>query len=240
MTVLDNGSEIHPGEVALGVLRGDAAKVATDRVEGDRDFARDVAWWQMMLAQLGAALPPIAPPDALRAAIAERIDGPARPAASTRQRAWVWPAIAAGLGAVALGEFVMLVSRPTAPVIERAAKPGETFFAVLAPAEGPAPILVNLDLPQGLLTVDPSGLEAGDRAVQLWLLPAGGAPVSLGLLAPNQDNTVQVPVSMTSMSADGLPGLAISLEPVGGSPTGTPTGPVVASGQVRVIDGALQ
>ena len=100
------------------------------------------------------------------------------------------------------------------------------------PSGAEAPVVVSLDVPAGVLRVDPSGIEADGRTVQLWLLPPdGGDPVSLGLLVPNTDNTLEL--QLGPLAEGELPSLAISLEPEGGSPTGSPTGPVVASGAVR-------
>lgn len=193
----------------------------------------------MTFAQLGGNLEPINPPPALKRAVDTRLGLLSDAAAPARKRSWTWPAIAAGLGALALGEFALLMTQPGRETIvrESASDPApDSYVALLAADEGPTPILASLDLPQGLLTIDPSGLEAGDRAVQLWLLPAGGgAPVSLGLLAPNRDNTVEVPVSFAGLGKGELPSLAVSLEPDGGSPTGAPTGPVIASGRVRAL-----
>ena len=234
-----DADDVLAGEFALGVLRGADEAEARRRAEREPGFARAVARWDAALTGLCAELPPEEPPTALKRRLDAAMGG-AAPAAPPPPRRWVWPAIAAGLGAVAVGEAALLALRPEPPVVVRQVpvETGESgpYVAVLSPSEGPAPILVSLDLPQGLLTVDPSGLEAGDRAVQLWLLPPGGGePVSLGLLAPNVDNTVEVPVALAGLPRDALPSLAISLEPEGGSPTGLPTGPVVAAGAVRPL-----
>ena len=70
---------------------------------------------------------------------------------------------------------------------------------------------------------------------QLWLVPDGGTPHSLGLLDPTQPLRIDIAAEM--MDDDMMSGgtLAISLEPEGGSPTGQPTGPVVGHGALRSI-----
>ena len=68
---------------------------------------------------------------------------------------------------------------------------------------------------------------------ELWLIPAGGKPHPLGLL--RADHTVIIIphdlVPHTTRNAV----LAVSLEPQGGSPTGQPTGPVIATGKLTLL-----
>ncbi len=68
---------------------------------------------------------------------------------------------------------------------------------------------------------------ADSNSLQLWLIPPGKSPISLGLL----DNQKATDVALNStISRSSV--IAISLEPRGGSPTGQPTGPVLYSGQL--------
>ncbi len=52
---------------------------------------------------------------------------------------------------------------------------------------------------------------------------------SLGIFQPDEDGELVIPADLRGGIADGTT-LAVSLEPFGGSTTGAPTGPVVASG----------
>jgi anti-sigma-K factor RskA len=72
---------------------------------------------------------------------------------------------------------------------------------------------------------------ASGTSFEVWVLPAGGgAPRSLGVL--NQLNgELRLAAERAALLGAGAK-LAISLEPVGGSPTGAPTGPVVLIGNV--------
>ena len=82
-------------------------------------------------------------------------------------------------------------------------------------------------VPAALLTSDP-------RAMELWLIPAGDKPHSLGLIEPGQPVRLDVPRDLVArINADAT--LAVSMEPPGGSPTGQPTGPVVASGKLTSL-----
>jgi anti-sigma-K factor RskA len=69
------------------------------------------------------------------------------------------------------------------------------------------------------------------HAHELWLIPADGKPRSMGVM-PKGTMRATVPMPMAAQFAEGAT-LAISVEPMDGSPTGLPTGPVVASGTLR-------
>ena len=63
--------------------------------------------------------------------------------------------------------------------------------------------------------------------LQLWALPPGGAPQSLGVLDHAQ--ALRLPAPESAVRA--VPALAVSLEPAGGAPRGSgPTGPVLFKG----------
>ena len=67
--------------------------------------------------------------------------------------------------------------------------------------------------------------------VELWLIAPGDQPRSLGLIDPGKPIRINVPADLSRrVSADAA--LAVSVEPPGGSPTGLPTGPVIASGKL--------
>ena len=72
------------------------------------------------------------------------------------------------------------------------------------------------------------------RAQELWLIAdADSAPISLGLLGGEQQ--IVVPVAESLRGALEGATLAVSDEPEGGSPTGAPTGPVLAAGQITAL-----
>jgi anti-sigma-K factor RskA len=85
------------------------------------------------------------------------------------------------------------------------------------------------------LTIVPAALLAQDqRSMELWLIPAGDKPHSLGLIAAGQPVRVDIPADLArTITTDAA--LAVSLEPLGGSPTGQPTGPVIASGKLTSL-----
>jgi anti-sigma-K factor RskA len=73
------------------------------------------------------------------------------------------------------------------------------------------------------------------QAYELWLLPPGeAAPMSMGLLSDSAPTQLVLPASVDALLQPGLT-LAVSIEPAGGSPIGTPTGPVVFTGSVKEL-----
>jgi anti-sigma-K factor RskA len=64
---------------------------------------------------------------------------------------------------------------------------------------------------------------------ELWIIPAGGKPKSLGTMPDAKQMHMKLANALATLLQRGAT-IAISVEPRGGSPTGSPTGPVVASG----------
>jgi anti-sigma-K factor RskA len=107
--------------------------------------------------------------------------------------------------------------------------PAVQYVAVLSDDKDAASMLVTFDPKKRQLVLQRVGgfSEGADKSLQLWALPPGGAPRSLGVLdrAPG----LRLPASEADVRA--VPTLAISLEPKGGVPSeGGPTGPVLFKG----------
>jgi anti-sigma-K factor RskA len=71
---------------------------------------------------------------------------------------------------------------------------------------------------------------------EMWMLPGGkAAPVSLGLINVDRDQVMKIGPELAARMG-GAWGLAMSVEPEGGSRTGAPSGPVIFKGQcVRML-----
>lgn len=84
----------------------------------------------------------------------------------------------------------------------------------------------------GRLVIEPLPAEDLQRSRELWLVPEGGTPRSLGLLDEAGRAEFKLPEDLKAQ-----PGalLAVTLEPPGGSPTGRPTGPRIGSGALTEI-----
>src|ERR1700728_1835846 len=87
-----------------------------------------------------------------------------------------------------------------------------------------------------VLPASPTVFEQG-RAPELWLIPAGQKPISVGMLLPDKPTTLALDAALLSrLGPTAL--LAVSVEPIGGSPTGQPTGAVIAKGAIRASPNA--
>jgi anti-sigma-K factor RskA len=104
-------------------------------------------------------------------------------------------------------------------------------LAVLSDSQANAQLLVSMDTRNNALLVQRIGnfRTPSQRDLQLWALPPGQAPVSLGVLAGQ--NMVRLPLQRERLADTST--LAVSLEPSGGVPSeGGPTGPVLFKGSL--------
>ena len=80
----------------------------------------------------------------------------------------------------------------------------------------------------------PSPDDPAGRVGELWLIPAGEAPQSLGMVSNERAHTIEVPDRLRDELTAGAT-LAITLEDEAGIPHAAPTGPIIASGQITTI-----
>ena len=78
-----------------------------------------------------------------------------------------------------------------------------------------------------------TGVEG--KSLELWAVPKGGAPRSLGLIDNDRDSRIRLAAADPRVA--GANAFAVSLEPRGGSATGQPTGPVLCSGVIAPYQG---
>ncbi len=224
--------DVAAAELALGLIEGEERGAALRRVLAEPGFAVQVEWWRSRLAVLFDLWPERAAPPHLAARIEASLDGTPAPEQTSR---FAWPALAAVTSAIAasLLLFVMVRSEPTVPVSQPipVARPTSVLVAMLGNAK--SPVAAVYDPANGALRVAAGPGVPDARVAQLWVIGGDGVPHSLGLLSGR-------PTSLAPKGVDRgriTPGatLAISVEPLGGSPTGLPTGPVVATGVVARV-----
>ena len=76
--------------------------------------------------------------------------------------------------------------------------------------------------------------KSEDRDFELWLIEADGIPQSIGIISDLRNTSVSISPAFTKKINAGDT-FAISIEPLGGSPTGEVTGPVIAIGTSKSI-----
>lgn len=222
-------------EHALGVLDAPERAEADRRLLADPAFAAEVEGWRCRLAALAEEAASRDAPDRVWAAVARRLDdGGGVVELKLRRAVIAWRGATALAGAVAAGLAIALAwPRPIpAPVVAPPTAPLET--ASLAGAGGGAVAFVAvLDPARHELVLTPAAVShIAGRSPELWVIPTGGKPVSLGVVAFGRPVRIQVE---DGLGVQARRTLAVSLEPSGGSPTGQPTGPVVATGELRSL-----
>ncbi|GAB4296381.1 MAG: anti-sigma factor [Roseovarius sp.] len=211
------------GEYALGLLEGAELADFEARLAREPRLAALVDEWNARLAPLADLTAPVAPPDRLRDAIAARIFGASEARGGVirfRRRRWLIGTLAAA-AAVVLALFLgPLLSQRAKYVAEVAAADRSLVIAARAEAGARGGEVVAELV---------AGAPAPERALELWLIPEGAErPIPLGLVAPGRPARADLPTDLAARLAGAT--LAVSEEPPGGSPTGQPTGPVVAVG----------
>lgn len=231
----DDPTDVTAAELALGVLEGDDRAAALRRLLAEPAFAAEVAWWRDRFAELVAAVPAVDPGPALFGRIERSLDAPAAPKRGGR----LWPSIAGLTTLAAAASLALLVSRPAppppAPVPTATPQPLDLLAAAITPTgEGQGasePLAAVYQRNTGTVRLGATALGDARHSAQLWVIGTDGVPYSLGLL--NGRGTTLIRLTAANRRRLGAAAtLAISIEPVGGSPIATPTGPVVATGKL--------
>lgn len=203
-------------EYALGTLRNPARLHFERRLKTDKELAERVAKWQTLLSGLDSSLMPVIPPANVWKKIALNL-----PQNTTsprwKKQALSW-GLAAGLGFLSLTTWFYWPGSSLQPL------------AVLS-GSLQGEWIISTDTDRNIVRVSPLNMTtvSDTRSLQLWMIPAGSKPISIGLLDPK---SAQQFTLTTRRLVKGTV-MAISLEPVGGSPTGQPTGPVVFSAVLK-------
>lgn len=206
-------ADLLAAEFVIGVLPLADRAAAEARLRRDEGFAARVAAWENHLSDLNGDYAEVEPP----ADVLTRTEAQLFPAAIRRRQVWFgWLSGAAAAAALAIVAVIFLSPPPAgdAPLIATLGEP-DAPLAFEARYDGASLIVARV-----------AGTAPGPgQAYELWIIAPTAAPVSLGLLG---DAPLAIPYPTPPAGWT----LAVSLEPEGGSPTGLPTGPVVAAGEV--------
>lgn len=240
---------------ALGTLRGGARRRFETLARESPSVRAAALLWQERLG----AMTELAPPQQPAAAVWLRIDNlvraqlaaqaaaartaQARQSAATARTPW-WSSLSLWRGASLAGALAAVLALVNTVQVRQQlgtdvatlqarllASEQVKYVAVLQDAKSQASMLVTFDPQANKLTLQRLGdfREAADKSLQLWALPPGSAPRSLGVL----EGGPVVKLTAADRDVDQVPTLAISVEPKGGVPSaGGPTGPVVFTGSL--------
>ncbi|HEX8063898.1 MAG TPA: anti-sigma factor [Allosphingosinicella sp.] len=232
------------GEYALGLLEGDERAGAVRLLAADEDFRQRVARWSGRFAPLLGEVESASPPPDLWARVQRAITPGPLPVpvgaegsnvVQLRRKVNLWRGYFAAATALAASLALFLVTRPDAPA--PAPRPPEApLVAMMSAEDSAAKLVATYDPVRESLIVTPSaGVEPSPgHAHELWLIPADGKPRSMGLFVAGGPRRMAVPAPMLAELKPDVT-LALSVEPEGGSPSGSPTGPVIAAGKLARI-----
>jgi anti-sigma-K factor RskA len=228
-------------EYVLGTLTGRARRRFESWMRDSYQVRAAVWHWERQLCPLAEATAGVQPRARVWEQVLERTGGKA-PAVAAREidrapwyeRLGLWRGLSLVATAAAVVLAVLLARTPTEVVAPQA----QQYVAVVNGPQAQPLWLVRADVQQGRLAIRSvnATAPAPANAYELWILPSGGpAPRSLGLL-PTATGPLdtELPAELRPLLASAQ-GLAVSLEPAGGSPTGAPTGPVVYQAAILSI-----
>ncbi len=212
-------------EYVAGTLRGGARRRFESLLPAHALLREATHAWQERLMPLTESIAPVQPSGEVWRRVSERIGGEAKAATGAWQRLSFWRGLTTFASVAAIGLAVLLANPRAVPppvvvvLTATSAVPGGVRPASLvASISGDGATLVARP-------IVPVSVQA-DRSLELWAVPKDGAPRSLGVL-PGGSGTVALRGSVLA----GVDTLAVTIEPLGGSPTGKATGPIVYAGK---------
>ena len=240
--------DLFAAEYALGVLDANERLEAQARIARDPAFAARVSAWDARFAAWLLRAQPQAPgahvwPRVRTTLGWASVGDDARTGRWNDVRTWrlaTGLAAAAAIGAISFA----LLQRPAPvappPVVVAPPAPAPTIPArpvtVLERDDGSTGWIASIDASaaQVHMAPVPAPADAQGRVNELWVIPAGQAPISLGLLSGDKAQTIAVSDAVRDALRVGAT-LAVTLEPASGIPHAAPTGPIIAKGGISRI-----
>jgi anti-sigma-K factor RskA len=210
-------------EYVLGTLRGPARRRFERWRANFPQVDQRCRYWEEHLMHVAKGLKPVQPPAHVWSAIRKRLN--LTPQRSPRRWARSWALAASLLLVAGLAGLLYWRSLPAVratAVATISAQSGDEIWQVEVFGTSNRLVVHAAKLPE-----HPAGHD-----YELWALPKGGNPVSLGVLPAGGTSTRALTVIQKAALASSSQ-LAVSIEPPGGSPTGQPTGAIVFTAPLR-------
>jgi len=222
-------------EFVLGTLSREERQTVAERRATDKALDRAIEAWERRLSPLVETVAPVAPSPNLYNKIRAQI-GLSQNVVSLKarehalaRRANRWRNAFAGATALAASLAGVIVYRDAV-----VSKPATQFVAVLNTGSDMPAFLLTVDTKTNMCVITAvNPPQQHDKTYQVWM-------VSDKMPKPKSLGMVNKPGEMQSMPMQAGPEMdlfmnasfAVSVEPMGGSPTGLPTGPVLFSGKL--------
>ena len=220
-------------EFVLGLVQGTERDILEIRAREDWEFAAEVAFWESRLGPIAEGVAPSEVPAHVWDRIAREIGHAPEPLATSVQPSlWnslvFWRGLGLATSALAAACLVFLFASP--------ASPPPSLVAALQLDNGSSAFMATVDRMTGRVMLMPAAdtPPPPEHTHELWLIPVNGTPHSLGTFAAGAPVTMALPAELMPHAGSEAV-LAISVEPMGGSTTGQPTGPVVAHGKMQEL-----
>ncbi|WP_406870032.1 anti-sigma factor [Thioclava sp. 'Guangxiensis'] len=220
-------------EQALRLLPPEEQATFAARLRDEPALRARLRDWESRFAPLAEDFPEVMPPASVKRQLMTEIGAPA-----SRRSLMLWGWLAGGVVAVGITatffvpDIINTLNNPAIPAL-----PGFTpgMQASLMGAGDQLLVQVQYDTGTGeVRLVQMAGVQhATDRSMELWVIPAGQKPVSLGLMPEQRDAHMPMPDELRPMLAGAT--FAITDEPKGGAPDGVATGPVIAKGDMTSV-----
>lgn len=246
------------GEYVLGVLDAAQRREVESRLDHDAALAGEVQAWETRLTPLFDEVAAAHVPGYVWGRICNALgiqpshsSTPSRAEAINAKNSF-WESLGfwrgvSGLAMASVGvlAIALMTQKPTivevpieVPVqvpapVPPPPQPG--LVSTLAQDNGSAGFVASVDRDTGMMMVTPLMAEPDDGRVQeLWIIPNGQKPISLGVLDASKPQARKLPSNLlASVSTEAI--FAVTLEPAGGAPGGNPTGPIIAKGPIAIL-----
>lgn len=217
-------------EFAIGVLTDELRAEAAKRYDQEISFRQEVDQWAERISPMLEDVPQIAPP----AHVWKNIET-ALSSDNSRSTNWLTSLFdnkPYGAFSAILAVLVLVVGIGYLPQMLSPNLPYLT--ATLSGENTPTAMIASYDRQTGMLVVTTKMQAASGHDHELWVITEkDAAPISMGIVSPVGTTEMNMPENIKGLLQEGVT-LAISVEPDGGSPTGLPTGPVIAIGTLVV------
>jgi anti-sigma-K factor RskA len=207
-------------EYVLGTLRGPARQRFQKLMMEFPLISDATQTWEQHLNGLGQKIPPVTPDIAVWQRIEDQLGFVVQPIKSnvvaiTKTKPRIWQSIAglASAAAIVLAVMLFSVQPPLQPEVQQ--------LALMSNEQ--ADLLWALEIGADTISVQATKqfVAKANADYQLWIVAADGrAPISLGLLPKTGKLILNKPKLFDQIE---IAALAVSLEPLGGSPNGLPT-----------------
>lgn len=234
MTELDDIDGL-AAEYVLGTLTREERVAVTERRIAERPLDRAIAAWERRLGPLVETVAPVAPSANLYNKIRAQI-GLSQHVVSLKareqklaRRAARWRNAFVGVSAIAASLVGILGYREN---FER--KDARQYVAVLDTGSNMPGFLLTLDTGTNMAVITAvNPPKQNNKTYQVWMVSDKmSGPKSLGMVDRPGEMKKMPMQSGPEMDIFMNASFAVSLEPLGGSPTGSPTGPVLFTGKL--------